>query len=104
MMHILIVDDEKNIRTSIKEFLSLEGFTSTEAENGLSAQKLLQEEVYDGVIMDLKMPGLTGLELLTWMKKEGPNIPVVMISAFGGRRRCCKRNEARCCRLSRKTV
>ena len=82
-MHILIVDDEKNIRTSIKEFFSLEGITSAEAENGLSAQKLLQEEVYDGVIMDLRMPGLTGLELLTWLKKEGPNVPVVMISAFG---------------------
>ncbi len=82
-MRVLIVDDEKNIRTSIAQLLKMEGIDSTEAQNGLSAQRLLQEEQFDAAVVDLKMPGMDGLALLQWIKEEGPDLPVMMISAFG---------------------
>ena len=54
-VRLLIADDEANIRTSISRFLGLSGIETLEATNGLSAQKMLQEEAVDGAIIDLKM-------------------------------------------------
>jgi len=80
---ILVADDEKNIRDALVKWLNASGFEATAVENGLAAQRLLQEEAFAGVISDLKMPGLDGLELLAWCRTEGPDIPFVMISAHG---------------------
>lgn len=82
-MRLLIVDDEKNIRTSIVDFFRMEGTETAEAQNGLAAQKLLSEQSFDGVVLDLRMPGMDGLTLLRWLRGEGRQIPVVMISAYG---------------------
>ena len=80
---ILVVDDEKNIRDSIVRFLSLEDIDAVPAENGNSARRLLEEEYFDGAVIDLRMPGMDGLELLTWINEEGRRVPAIMISAFG---------------------
>lgn len=82
-MKILICDDEENIRNVMKRFLSLDGIDSDTAENGLSAERLLRENAYDAVLVDLRMPGVDGLSLIRWMKSEGFRMPVVMISAHG---------------------
>ncbi len=82
-MRILVVDDETNIRNLICTYLELEHFESDAAENGLSAQRLLTEHAYDAVLLDLKMPGMDGLELLQWIRHEGFRMPVIMISAHG---------------------
>ena len=82
MMKILVVDDEKNIRESVIKFLTINGFEALPANNGLAAKRLMEENVFDACIMDLKMPGMDGLELLGWMKNEGPSLPVIMISAY----------------------
>ncbi|HNZ27320.1 MAG TPA: sigma-54 dependent transcriptional regulator [Spirochaetota bacterium] len=82
-MKILIVDDEQNIRESISKFLKLENYEISQAANGLSAKRALEEELFDLVILDLKIPGITGLELLEWMQKEGQTPPTIMISAYG---------------------
>jgi two-component system response regulator AtoC len=82
-MNILIVDDEYNIRELMRKYLSLEGLQSDGAENGLSAQRLLREHHYDACLIDLKMPGMDGLSLITWMRQEGFRMPVIMISAHG---------------------
>ncbi len=82
-MKILICDDEENIRNVMKRFLSLDGIDSDTAENGLSAERLLRENAYDAVLVDLRMPGVDGLSLIRWMKTEGFRMPVVMISAHG---------------------
>ncbi len=82
-MRILVVDDEKNIRESIARFLRLDGMEPVIAENGLSAQRLLEEQTFAAGIIDLKMPGMDGLELLRWIQSEGPRLPVIMISAYG---------------------
>jgi len=82
-MKILVVDDEKNIRESLKILLEQEGFRISCAENGFSAQRLLQDEEFDAGVFDLKMPGMTGLELLAWLRETGRSLPVIMISAYG---------------------
>ncbi len=82
-MKILIVDDEKNIRNSLAKYLQLEKIQTATASNGLSAKKLLEEEVFDAAVIDLKMPNINGLELLKWIQEQGPLIPVIMISAYG---------------------
>jgi two-component system response regulator AtoC len=82
-MRILIVDDETNIRESLQRLLSLEGIGSATAPDGAAACALLLEEPFDAAIVDLKMPGMGGQELIEWMRSEGLRTPVVMISAFG---------------------
>jgi two-component system response regulator AtoC len=82
-MRVLIVDDEKNIRESIRRYLATENIETVAAENGLSAKRLLQEQVFSAGIVDLRMPGMDGLQLLKWIREEGPRLPVIMISAYG---------------------
>lgn len=82
-MNILVVDDEQHIRESIERLLELEGIESECAEDASSGQKLLLEKTFDAVVLDLKLPGMDGQQLLTWMKDEGIDIPVIMISAHG---------------------
>ena len=82
-MKILVADDEKNIREALVKLLKASGWEAEAAENGLAAQRRLQEEAFAGVIADLKMPGMDGLELLSWCRTDGPDVPFVMISAHG---------------------
>ena len=82
-IRVLVADDEPNIRTSLKRYLELDGAEVVTAENGLSAQRRLRGEAFAAAIIDLKMPGLDGLELLRWIRQERPRLPVVMISAYG---------------------
>ena len=82
-MRILVVDDEQNIRESLKMILEMEGYQVACAENGLSAQRILEDEEFDAGLFDLKMPGMTGLELLAWLREAKRIMPVIMVSAFG---------------------
>lgn len=82
-MKVLIVDDERNIRESMRSYLSLEGIESEGAENGLSAQRMIKDHAYDVCLVDLRMPGLDGLSLLRWIRQEGFRMPVFIISAHG---------------------
>jgi len=82
-MRILVADDEKNIRDALVKWLKTSGYEALGVENGLAAQRLLQEEAYAAVISDLKMPGMDGLQLLDWCRTEGPDVPFIMISAHG---------------------
>ncbi|MBU8913447.1 MAG: sigma-54 dependent transcriptional regulator [Spirochaetales bacterium] len=82
-MRVLIVDDEPNIRSSVAELCGTENMDAETASNGLAAQKLLTQEHFDVLVLDIRMPGMDGIELLTWMKEEGPNVPTIMVSAYG---------------------
>ena len=82
-MRVLICDDEENIRNLLGKYLTIENFEVETAENGLSAQRMLREQSFDALVLDLRMPGMGGLELLKWIKDEGYDMPVIMISAYG---------------------
>jgi len=82
-MKILIIDDEVNIRESLKKYLQLEGMDSETAGDGLVARGMLAEERFDAIVLDLRLPGMGGHELLKWIQSEGIRSPVIMISAHG---------------------
>jgi two-component system response regulator AtoC len=82
-MKALIVDDEKNIRESLKKYLALEGIESAGAETAEAALELLEKVSFDAVVMDLKLPGMNGQEALAEVRRRGLGTPVIMISAHG---------------------
>jgi len=78
---ILIIDDEEIIRLSLQKILKEMGYVET-ASNGDEASGMIKKCRYDLIITDLKMPGLSGLELLAKIKKEGIKSIVIIISAY----------------------
>ncbi len=83
MATILVVDDEKSIRSTLKEILEYEGYKVEEAADGAEALKLLQDKHFDLAICDIKMPKLDGLECLEKAKSAGLGTPFIMLTAHG---------------------
>src|SRR5690554_908420 len=83
MPHILIIDDERSIRNTLKEILEFEKFTVDLAEDGSEGLKKLTENVYDVALCDIKMPKMDGMEVLEKALAAGVETPVVMISGHG---------------------
>jgi two-component system response regulator PilR (NtrC family) len=79
---ILVVDDERSMREMLKILLEREGYEAEEAGNGLDALRLFESSPFDLVISDIQMPGLNGIELLERIKRQAPEVPVLMITAF----------------------
>ncbi len=82
MISILVVDDEQSMRDFLKILLQKEGYSVETANNADNALKHLQKDAFDLVISDIRMPGMSGLELLSHIKDDHPNLPVIMITAF----------------------
>jgi DNA-binding NtrC family response regulator len=80
---ILIVDDEKNIREGLKAALEMDGYTVKLAQNGKDALDLVAREEIDLVITDLRMPLLSGEEVLSRITSECPGIPVIVLTGHG---------------------
>ena len=79
-MKILIVDDERAIRYSLKEILEMEGYQVETAENGQEGLQMAEKEKYDAIFCDIKMPEMDGTEMLAKVIEEGIETPVVMVS------------------------
>lgn len=79
---ILIVDDERIVRESLYHWFEDEGYDVETAEDGLSALKIFEKDKYDLVLLDMKMPGMSGLELLVKIKEIDPVCIVILITAF----------------------
>jgi DNA-binding NtrC family response regulator len=82
-MRILIIDDERSIRNSLKEILVDEGYEVDTAEDGAVALEMVDKEKYSVIFCDIKMPGMDGIEVLDKMIQAGIDAAVVMISGHG---------------------
>src|SRR5258707_15111850 len=80
---ILIIDDEAAIRESLDTLLTLEGFTVTMAADGTAGLDQLSRNEYDLLLLDLALPGESGIDLFPRITALQPNLPVIMIMAFG---------------------
>lgn len=81
MRKILIVDDQKGIRLLLEEIFTKEGLQTYSASNGMEALELLQKSKMDCVLLDMKLPGLDGREILKKMKALYPEMPVFIMTA-----------------------
>jgi CheY-like chemotaxis protein len=79
---VLVVDDEAVAANSVRRTLSRRGFRVDEAFSGNEALNRILSEMYDLVLLDMKMPDTNGLELLPIIKKHRPNLPVVMVTGY----------------------
>lgn len=82
-MGVLIVDDERAIRNSLKEILTDEGYDADIAEDGAAAISKVEKEKFDVIFCDIKMPGMDGIEVLDKLVEMGVDAAVVMISGHG---------------------
>src|ERR1039458_9577054 len=80
---ILVIDDEAGIRESLEVLLTLEGYGVKMANDGEQGLRMLELENFDLVLLDLALPGQSGLELLPQIKERQPELPVIMITAYG---------------------
>ncbi|MFC5466469.1 response regulator [Lederbergia graminis] len=80
---VLIVDDQFGIRVLLNEILQREGYDLYQAANGLQALAITKKQSPDLVLLDMKIPGMDGLEILEEMKKINPDIRVIIMTAYG---------------------
>ena len=80
---ILIVDDQPGIRMLLKEVFAMEGFRTLTAGSGKEAMAVFDRERPDLVLLDMKIPGMDGIEILKRMKQECERVQVVMMTAYG---------------------
>ncbi len=80
---ILVVDDEESLRRILQVQLENRGYETSLAKNGLEALAILAESPHDLVLTDLRMPGLSGLELLKRIREQHQGTEVILLTAFG---------------------
>ncbi|KJS32897.1 MAG: Fis family transcriptional regulator [Desulfatitalea sp. BRH_c12] len=83
MSSILIVDDDQNVLQVLEARLQSSGFTIYKAENGQDALRLLKDIKIDLMISDMKMPGMSGMEVMTKARSLHPGLPIIFLTAYG---------------------
>ena len=81
---VLMVDDEEQFRATTSKILSRRGYETTVAESGEEAIEILKKSPQDVVILDIRMPGMDGHEVLAHLKKIDPDVRVIMLTGHGG--------------------
>jgi DNA-binding NtrC family response regulator len=84
-LRVLVVDDDEEMRNLLRRSLEFDGHRVTERDRATHVLWTLREEAFDLVILDNRMPGLNGLDLLPALRREFPRIPILLVTAFGGR-------------------
>ena len=80
---LLIVDDQNGIRVLLVEVFKTEGYETYQASNGKMAIDIVKRESPDLVLLDMKIPGMDGLEILKHIKQYNPTLNVIMMTAYG---------------------
>ena len=81
--HILVVDDDARLRALLQRFLTEQGFRVSTAENAAMARGALTDMAFDLLVLDVMMPGETGLELTAALRAQGQEVPILMLTARG---------------------
>jgi two-component system NtrC family response regulator/two-component system nitrogen regulation response regulator GlnG len=79
---VLIVDDERNMRATLSRILTAAGCATSVAENGEAAVELCRDEAFDTVLMDVRMPGINGVEAFREIRKTLPDCRFILMSAY----------------------
>lgn len=79
---VLFLEDEPTIREVLKEYMKISGYDVTEVDDGKKALELLKEQPYDMAILDIMVPGISGLEVLSYIKDQLPNLATIMLTAL----------------------
>jgi DNA-binding response OmpR family regulator len=82
---VLVIDDDPDMRHVLSDFLQRSGYRVVEAANGQEGIFAAESEPIDAVILDKEMPGMNGLDVLSFFRHRRPQLPVIFITAFGGR-------------------
>jgi len=80
---VLIIEDDEETRSLLKDFFAEEGFETDSISNGYDAFGIITKKPFDLVVTDIRMPGLTGLDILPRIKKIQPEVAIIVITAFG---------------------
>ena len=84
-LRILFVDDEEDLVSTVVERLELRGIEATGAVSGQEALAVIEQKKFDVVLLDVRMPGLGGLEVIKRIKRTHPSLEVVLLSGHGAR-------------------
>jgi len=94
MVRIMIIEDDEEMRSLLKDFLEEEGLETDSVNNGADALGKLSKDHFDLVLTDIRMPGLTGLDILPRIRRLKPKTPIIVMTAYGSddvRRRSLER-------------
>lgn len=80
---ILVIEDDSEMQSLLKDFIEEEGYEVDSVEDGSQAFRKLAREAFDLIISDIRMPGLSGLDILPGLKKLQPRASIIVITAFG---------------------
>lgn len=83
MTRILVVDDEEDMRMALTNTLELKGYEVLRAENGPKALAAVAAQAVDLVLLDMRLPGMDGVQILRRLKTERPGLPVIMVTGYG---------------------
>lgn len=81
--HLLVVDDDARLRNLLQRFLSEQGFRVTAAADAAAARQALHSMAFDLLVLDVMMPGESGLDLTEGLRREGQEVPILMLTAAG---------------------
>jgi CheY-like chemotaxis protein len=94
MVRIMIIEDDEEMRSLLKDFLEEEGLETDSVNNGADALGKLSKDHVDLILTDIRMPGLTGLDILPRIRRLNPKTPIIVMTAYGSddvRRRSLER-------------
>ena len=80
--HVVVVDDERDIRDTVEEYLTLHGYRVSSADGGAALRRLVADEAVDLVVLDINMPGEDGLSLARFLREQG-RVGIIMLTAAG---------------------
>ncbi|MFZ5649706.1 MAG: response regulator [Bacillota bacterium] len=82
-LSLLVVDDQHGVRRLLQEVFAEDGYRVRAASGGEEALKMIAQEVPDLILLDIKMPGMSGLKTLAELRKTNAGLPVLMMTAYG---------------------